>query len=390
MDKGVTKMYNFDEITDRRGTNSLKWDIAENELPMWVADMDFRTAPEIIDALEQRVSHGIFGYTIIPDEWYEAYISWWKRRHGIEMEKERLMFCTGVIPALSSIVRKLTTPNENVLVLTPVYNTFFNSIVNNGCRALECPLDYKNGVYSINFERLEKGLSDAQTSLMIVCNPHNPTGNIWSKDELQRIGELCKKHGVNVVSDEIHCDLTDPGYEYTPFASVSELCREISITCIAPTKTFNLAGLQTSAIYVHDPHLYHKVWRGINTDEVAEPNAFAVNAAAAAFTKGESWLDELRSYLAENKRAVREFVSQHINGVRVTDSHATYLLWLDFSDICENTDELAERIRRETGLFLTAGSHYGKAGRSFMRMNIACPRAYVEDGLSRLKAGLEH
>ena len=379
-------MYDFDKVTDRRGTYSLKWDIAENELPMWVADMDFETAPEIVSALVRRAEHGIFGYTVIPDEWYSAYINWWKNRHGFEIKKEWLMFCTGVIPAISSIVRKLTTPNENVLVLTPVYNTFFNSIVNNGCRALECPLNYQNGVYEIDFEALERGLSDPQTSLMILCNPHNPTGNIWDSETLSHIGELCKKHHVTVISDEIHCDLTDPGFEYTPFASVSETCRDISITCLAPTKTFNIAGLQTAAVFVPDEALRHKVWRSINTDEVAEPNVFAVTAAIAAFEKGEVWLEELRLYLRENKRIVSEYINENIPQLAVVQSHATYLLWLECMGESGDLTHLAERIREKTGLFLTAGIHYGKAGNDFMRMNIACPRKLLYEGLERLSA----
>ena len=383
-------MYDFDKTTDRTGTFSLKWDIKDNELPMWVADMDIETAPQIISAIQKRLDNGIFGYTIVPDEWYEAYISWWKRRHNLELQKERLMFCTGVIPAISSIVRKLTTPNENVLLMTPVYNTFFNSIVNNGCRAVESELVYENGVYSIDFDKLEKDLSDPQTSLMILCNPHNPTGNIWNIDELSHIGELCLKHHVTVISDEIHCDLTDPGYGYTPFSSVSNVCRSISITCLAPTKTFNIAGLQTAAIYVPDEVLFHKVWRGINTDEVAEPNAFAITAAIAAFNEGEDWLDELRGYIYENKKTVVDYIAKNIPGVRVVPSHATYLLWLDCSSLPEVSSRLADEIREDTGLYLASGSHYGKGGELFLRMNVACRKALVMEGLEKLKTALTH
>ena len=294
--------YDFDTPINRRNTNSLKWDIAENELPMWVADMDFKAAPEIQAAIEQRVAHGVFGYSVIPDEWNQAYIGWWQRRHGLTAEKDWLIFCTGVVPAISSIVRKLTTPAEKVLIQTPVYNIFFNSILNNGREVLENSLKYSGGEYEIDFDDLEKKLSDPQVSLMILCNPHNPVGKIWDKDTLEKIGELCYKHNVVVISDEIHCDLTDPGKEYIPFASVSEKCRNNSITCVAPTKAFNIAGLQTAAVIVPNPALRHKVWRALNTDEVAEPNAFAVQAAIAAFTKGEEWLDELRQYIFENKK----------------------------------------------------------------------------------------
>ena len=234
--------YDFDTKTDRRNSNSLKWDVLENELPMWVADMDFQTAPEIREAILDRAEHGIYGYTILPAAWYEAYQHWWQQYHGFRMEREWLIFCTGVVPAISSAVRKLTTPGENVLVQTPVYNTFFNSIGNNGRNVLESPLGYENGEYFIDFDRLEKDLSDPQTTMIILCNPHNPVGKIWEKETLERIGELCARYHVTVLSDEIHCDLTAPDLEYTPFASISETCRRISITAIAPTKAFNLAG----------------------------------------------------------------------------------------------------------------------------------------------------
>lgn len=390
--------YNFDEPTDRTKIYSLKWDVADNELPMWVADMDFKTAPSIIEAMQKRLDNGTFGYSIVPEEWNEAYQNWWGRRHGFWMEKDWLIFCTGVVPAISSIVRKLTTPNENVLIQTPVYNIFFNSIINNGCRVLESPLRYEDGVYAIDFADLEEKLADPQTTLMILCNPHNPVGKIWDRQTLAHIGELCEKHHVTVIADEIHCDLTKPGMEYIPFASVSETCKQISITCIAPTKTFNLAGIQTAAVSVPNPQLRHKVWRGLNTDEVAEPNAFAMAATIAAFTSGEDWLDELRSYIWENRRMVEEFTAKELSGVKVVAGEATYLLWLDCSALLDReggflgmTDSvaLAGYIRKKTGLYLSDGVEYGKSGRCFLRMNIACQREKIEDGLSRLHAALE-
>lgn len=380
--------YDFDAIIDRRNTNSLKWDIAENELPMWVADMDFKTAPEIREAIEKRAAHGIFGYTVIPEEWYAAYIGWWKKRHSFNIDKEWLIFCTGVVPAISSIVRKLTTPAEKVLIQTPVYNIFFNSIVNNGRQVLESPLKYDGEGYSIDFEDLEEKLSDPQTSLMILCNPHNPVGKIWDRDTLERIGKLCIKHNVIVISDEIHCDLTEPGQEYIPFASVSEECRENSITCIAPTKAFNIAGLQTAAVMIPNKVIRHKVWRGLNTDEVAEPNAFAVDAAIAAFTRGEAWLDELREYISFNKKTVEEFIKDEIPEIKITPSQATYLLWLNLSAISQNSRKITEFIRKKTGLYLSEGSKFGGNGKSFIRMNIACPNETLMEGLNRLKQGI--
>ena len=380
--------YDFDTVIDRRGSFAMKWNVGEQELPMWVADMDFQAAPEIREALGRRLDHGVFGYTEIPEEWYDAYLGWWKERHGFSMEKDWLIFCTGVVPAISSIVRKLTTPNENVLIQTPVYNIFFNSIRNNGCRTLESPLRYENGVYGIDWEDLEKKLSDPQTTLMILCNPHNPVGKIWDRETLGRIGELAAAHAVTVLSDEIHCDITAPGKEYVPFLSVSETCRKVGISAIAPTKAFNLAGLQTAAAAVPDPVLRHKVWRGLNTDEVAEPNAFAVTAAVAAFTKGAAWLDELREYVFENRRIVSETLRRELPSVKAVDGDATYLLWLDVSRITENGDALNRSIRETTGLILSEGSSYGESGKAFLRMNLACPRSVLLDGLSRLIRGI--
>ena len=342
-------MYDFDKMTNRRGVGSLKWDVPERELPMWVADMDFETAPEIIEALKARVEHGIFGYSVVTEDWYEAYQDWWSRRHGLEMEKDWLIFCTGVVPAISSAVRKLTTVGENVLIQTPVYNIFFNCIRNNGRNVLESPLVYKGGEYSIDFADLEEKLANPQTTLMLLCNPHNPVGKIWDRETLAQIGELCAKYHVLVLSDEIHCDLTDPGCDYVPFASVSDTCRDNSITCMAPTKTFGIPGLQTAAAMVPNPVLRHKLNRGLNTDEVAEPNVFAVAAAVAAFDKGETWLEEVRVYLRDNKQCVRDFVRDRLPMIKVVPSTATYLLWLDCSEVVEDAARLAHFIREYSG-----------------------------------------
>lgn len=382
-------MYDFDKLTNRFGTGSLKWEVKEGELPMWVADMDFETAPEIIEALQKRIEHGVFGYQNVTEDWYQAYQSWWSRRHQFQIEKDWLIFCTGVVSAISSIVRKVTSVGENVLVQTPVYNIFFNSIRNNGRNILESPLVYEKGEYRIDFEDLEQKLANPQTSLFILCNPHNPIGKIWDKETLFRIGELCDKHHVIVVSDEIHCDLTDPGYDYVPFASVSEKCRENSITCIAPTKTFSIPGLQTAAVVISNPVLRHRVNRGLNTDEVAEPNNLAVAAAIAAFEKGEAWLEEAREYLWENKQYVRDFIRTNLPEIQVVPSNATYLLWLDCGAITEDATELQRFIAQHSGLILTEGEEYGMPGRKFLRLNPACARRRVEDGMQRLKSSVE-
>lgn len=380
--------YNFDIPVNRRDTNSLKWNVKENELPMWVADMDFQTAPEIQTAIQKRVEHGVFGYSIIPDRWYQAIIDWWKRKHTFSIEKEWLTFCAGVVPAVSSIIRKLTTVGENILVQTPVYSIFFNSIINNGRIALENPLIYQEERYEIDFEDLEKKLSNPQTSMMILCNPHNPIGKIWTKEELEKIGELCWKYHVVVISDEIHCDIIKPGNHYIPFASVSEKCKQNSITCIAPTKAFNLAGLQTAAIIVPNENLRNKVNRGINTDEIAEPNSFAIEATIAAFTQGEEWLNELCKYLQKNKQYIEEFLKKEIPTIKLVPSEATYLVWIDCSKVLGDAAELAQFIRKHTGLFVSAGEQYRGNGTYFLRMNIACPYRILQDGLQRMKNGI--
>ena len=380
--------YNFDEEVNRRSSDSLKWDVDNNELPMWVADMDFKTAPQIRQAIADRLEHGVFGYADIMQDWYDAYINWWKNRHGFEIQKEWLIFSTGVVPSISSIVRKLTTPNEKVIIQTPVYNIFFNSIVNNGCRPLESPLKYEDGKYTMDFKDLEEKMADPQASLMILCNPHNPVGKIWDKESLEKVGELAAKYGVTVISDEIHCDITKPNKSYIPFASVSETCRDISITCIAPTKCFNIAGMQTSAVVVSNPFLRHKVWRGLNTDEVAEPNSFAQVVTKAAFNESADWLDEMREYVFDNREYAKEFIERECEGIHVVDGDATYLLWIDISKSNKQSDEVARIIREKTGLYITEGLEYGQAGANFIRMNVACTKKTLQDGLNRFKEGI--
>lgn len=381
--------YNFDKPTNRRGTGSLKWDVPENELPMWVADMDFETVPEVIEALKKRVEHGIFGYSIMPDAWSQSYVNWWDKRHHITLDPDKLIFTTGVVPAISSAVRKLTTPAENVLVQTPTYNIFFNSIRNNGRNIVENQLLYDGREYHIDWDALERQLADPQTTLMILCNPHNPIGKIWDKETLARIGALCAENDVTVFSDEIHCDITALGKEYVTFASVNEQCRQISVTAIAPTKTFNLAGIQSAAVYAENKALHHKMWRRLNTDEVAEPNAFAMSATIAAFTYGADWLDELRVYIEENKKYVTGFIAKEIPQMKVVPSEATYLMWLDCQAYTKDSDKLYAFIRKESGLYLASGREYGTNGDGFLRLNVATTRKNVEDGMERLKQSMK-
>ena len=382
-------MYDFDKLTDRSGTLSYKWDVAKDELPMWVADMDFEVAPPIKQAIVNRAEHGIFGYSCTPDAFFEAVSDYWARRHSYKIPTEHMIYSNGVVAAISSIVRKLTTPAENVLIQAPVYNIFYNSILNNGRNVISNDLVYDGEGYSIDFADLEEKLALPQTSLMILCNPHNPVGRLWSREELAKIGELCHKYGVTVLSDEIHCDLTLLGKEYVPFASVNEICERISVSAVAPSKTFNIAGLQSACVFAKDPVLRHKVWRGINTDEVGEPNAFSMSANIAAFSECDAWVDEMREYVFENKRIACDYINSNIKGMKAAFSEATYLLWIDISGIAEDSVDFCEKLRRTTGLYLCDGAEYGEQGRSFVRMNLATQRSRVLDGLDRLKRGAE-
>ena len=381
-------MSRFDKITNRLNTNSIKWSGDENELPMWVADMDFEAPEEVSNALIERAAHKIYGYCDIPSDWNEAIVNWRLKRYNHKIDKDDLLYCTSVIASISSTVRKITSPGENIVIQTPVYNIFYNCILNNGRNVLESPLVYEDGVYSIDFKDLEEKLSNKQTSMMILCNPHNPIGKAWSKEELSKIGELCHKYNVVVLADEIHCDLIDPSLVYTPFSSVNEVCKNISITCSSPTKTFNLAGLHTSYIYISNPYLKHKVWRAINTDEVAEANIFAVTGATAAFTYGGAWLDELREYIYQNKLDFINMVEKELP-VHIIRSNATYLLWVDCSKICSDTLELVAINKAETGLRVTAGKVYGECGKTFIRVNIATQNARVKEGAKRFIEGIK-
>lgn len=380
--------YNFDKLTDRTKQNSLKWDIKENELPMWVADMDFEVAEPIVNALNNRLNQKIFGYNIIPSSWYDSIISWWERKHHYLMKKEDILFSTGVVPSISSVVRRLTLPAENVLIQTPVYNVFFNSIINNGRNVLESKLVYENNKYHIDFDDLENKLKLPQTRLMILCNPHNPIGKIYTKEELAKIGHLCYIHNVIILVDEIHCDIVDPNKEYNVFQNINDECKFSSIMCGAPTKCFNLAGLQTSFMCIPNKDIFNRVNRGINNDEIAEPNTFAIQACEAAFNESEDWLNQMQQYIYENKIIVKNFILDNNLPVILIESEATYLLWIDCSKICLDTDELCDFIREKTGLYLSSGKQYGESGKSFIRMNIACPKIRLNDGLNRFKLGI--
>lgn len=379
-------MYDFSKKIDRKNSNSLKWDDVKYDLPMWVADMDFEVCPHIMDAIKKRMECPVFGYSITPDEYFESYIDWWNRRHHVSFKKEWMIFSTGVVPTISSTVRKLTTVGEKVLIMAPVYNIFYNSIINNGRFVLSSDLVYKDGVYSIDFNDLERKMSDPQVSLMILCNPHNPVGKIWSFDELKRIGELSVKYGVVVLSDEIHCDITSPNKEYVPYISVSEECKMNSVTAISATKCFGVPGLQSSAVVIPNQFLRHKVNRGLNTDECAEGNVFAYDPIISAFKHGEEWVNEMNLYVYENKKKFLELLSD--TKLKIVESDALYLVWVDASYYTSDAKFLVAHIAKNTGLYVTSGEEYGPCGKSFFRINLATTRDNVIEASRRIHLAL--
>lgn len=378
--------YDFDEIIPRRGTNSYKWDSMPADrdvLPLWVADMDFRTAPAITEALARRVGHGIFGYVRVPDEYYTAVIRWFERRHNWLLDQSWFIYTSGVVPAISAVIKALTQPGDGVVLQTPVYNCFFSSVRNNGCRIVTNPLKYEHQTYRIDFEDLERKTADPGVKLMLLCNPHNPAGRVWTREELCRIGEICLKNGVTVVADEIHCELVFPGHTYTPFASISDRHLQYSVTCLSPSKSFNIAGLQIANIIAWDREVRHRIDRAININEVCDVNPFGIEATVAAYNEGEEWLLQLLDYLKANYDFLCDFFHNHLPQIPVTELEGTYLVWTDCRALSVPSGELQESLLRETGLWLNSGTMYGTEGEGFLRWNIACPRKVLEDALTR-------
>ena len=376
--------YDFDKTIDRRATNSYKWDSApEGVLPMWVADMDFRTAPAIIDALQKRVAHGIFGYTRVPDAYYDAVTSWFSRRHGWDIDREWIIYTSGVVPAVSAVIKALTVPGDKVIVQTPVYNCFFSSIRNNGCEIVSNPLRRTADTYEMDFDALERCAADPRAKVMLLCNPHNPDGRVWTPDELTRLGNICLRNGVTVVADEIHCELVYQGFKYTPFASLSDAFLHRSVTCVSPSKAFNIAGLQIANIVAFDNDLRSRIDKAININEVCDVNPFGVAATIAAYNEGEEWLNQLVDYLHGNYEAMAEFCRRELPEFPITRLEGTYLVWMDCSSLGMPSDALEHALLDDARLWLNAGTMYGAEGEGYMRWNIACPRSVMLDGLNR-------
>lgn len=376
--------YDFDKTIDRRATNSYKWDSApEGVLPMWVADMDFRTAPAIIDSLQKRVAHGIFGYTRVPDAYYDAVTSWFSRRHGWDIDREWIIYTSGVVPAVSAVIKALTVPGDKVIVQTPVYNCFFSSIRNNGCEIVSNPLRRTADTYEMDFDALERCAADPRAKVMLLCNPHNPAGRVWTPDELTLLGNICLRNGVTVVADEIHCELVYQGFKYTPFASLSDAFLHRSVTCVSPSKAFNIAGLQIANIVAFDNDLRSRIDKAININEVCDVNPFGVAATIAAYNEGEEWLNQLVDYLHGNYEAMAEFCRRELPEFPITRLEGTYLVWMDCSSLGMPSDALEHALLDDARLWLNAGTMYGAEGEGYMRWNIACPRSVMLDGLNR-------
>lgn len=380
--------FDFDTPVDRRGSGSYKWDTtAEGVLPMWVADMDFRTAPVIIDALRRRVDHGIFGYTSVPEEYYEAVDRWFSRRHGYHVARESVIYVPGVVPAVSAIIKALVKPGEGVIVQTPVYNCFFSSIRNNGCvltenrlRRTDCPGG--SFTYEIDFDDLERKASENNNRLLLLCNPHNPAGRVWTRGELERIADICLRNDTIIVSDEIHCELTMPGYSFTSMATVSPE----AIICSSPSKAFNTAGLQIANIIANGSTRRALIDKAVNINEVCDVNPFGVAGLMAAYDKGESWLSALVAYLHENYLITREFFARELPELPLARLEATYLVWIDIRACRCSGDALEEILADSAGILVNSGSMYGD--NDYIRLNIATRRALLTEGLTRLARGL--
>lgn len=379
------KTFDFDQIIERRGTNSTKWDRSDDPriLPMWVADMDFRTAPCVIEALMKRVEHGVFGYTNVPDEYYDAIVNWFSRRHGWNIDPRQILYTSGVVPAISAIIKALTTPGDKVIVQTPVYNCFFSSIRNNDCEILENPLIYNDRYWTMDFDDLEAKAADPKARLLLLCNPHNPAGRVWSVEELTKLNDICLKHNVLVVSDEIHCELVFPEYKFTPFASISKKCLENSVTCNSPSKSFNIAGLQIANIISPSDEFRNKIDRALNINEVCDVNPFGVIALMAAYNEGEDWLLALIDYLKQNYITLCDYFQKYLPELPVTKMEGTYLVWVDCRALGIDSDVLKDELLKHESLWLNSGTMYGADG--FMRFNIACPRSLLLEGLNRFR-----
>ncbi|NLT98414.1 MAG: pyridoxal phosphate-dependent aminotransferase [Christensenellaceae bacterium] len=387
-------MTNFDEIIERRNTDSLKYDFAarrglpEDVLPLWVADMDFRTPPCVIEALVEKSRHGIFGYSESREDYFAVLKSWFSRRFGWKVQPEWLIKTPGVVYAICMAIRALTSEGDAVLIQQPVYYPFESSVINNDRELVVNELAYENGRYHIDFEDFERKITQHRVKMFILCSPHNPVGRVWTKEELTRMGDICVKHGVIVVADEIHADFVYPGYSHTVFANIKPEFADITVTCTAPTKTFNLAGLQISNIFVSNQRMRKRIKQEISRTGYSQLNVMGMVACKAAYAQGEEWLEELKAYLQGNLDFVRSFVSERMPEIRLVEPEGTYLIWLDCRALGLNDKALDDLVIQRAKLWLDGGHMFGQGGSGFQRLNIACPRSLLEQAMERLAAAV--
>ncbi|MBQ9565189.1 MAG: pyridoxal phosphate-dependent aminotransferase [Synergistaceae bacterium] len=390
--------YDFDKIINRRGTNSSKWDrdpgtiegadypVGDGLLPLWVADMDFEVAPEIKEALIRRAEHGVYGYTLVPDSCYDAILSWLERRHNWHVEREWIRFVPGAVMAGHLVVQALCQPGDKVILQTPIYYPFFRTAYNNGTQLSLSPLKLKEDRYEMDFEDFERRAADPRASLFFLCNPHNPVGRVWTHKELTLIGEICRKHHVRVFSDELHCDIVMPGNKHVPFASLGTHFSNNSITAVAPSKTFNLAGLQATVVIVPDSELRQRFDNVLSRNSVSNPNLFAITAMEAGYARGEKWVDAMCAYIKGNYDFLVRAMAKALPKAKVMPMEGTYLAWLDFRAVEPDAKRLQKRMLTEAKVWLDEGWLFGAEGRGFERLVLACPRSVVQEAVERMAA----
>ncbi len=385
--------YDFDKIISRRGTNCVKWDEFTDPdiIPLWVADMDFETAPSVQQALLKRMQHGCFGYTLVPESYYNATIQWFQHRHGWSIERPSFIYTSGVVPAISAIIKAVTSPGDKVLVQTPVYNCFFSSIRNNGCTLAENPLKMEGNRYEIDWQDFEAKCADPSVKVFLLCNPHNPAGRVWTCQELVQIGNICLKHGVFVISDEIHCEFVMPGHTYTPFASISEDFAMNCAVCLSPSKAFNIAGLQIANIIVKNEKVRKRVDKAININEVCDVNPFGVIALQAAYSaEGEEWLNQLCHYISDNYLMACQLFTEALPQCPVTTLEGTYLMWVDIRATGKTSRQVTDHLLRKAKVYVNCGTMYGEAtGEGYIRINLATRRNLLEEGIMRIIKSLQ-
>lgn len=382
--------YGFDNIINRLGTCSVKYDLMikngypEGTIPMWVADMDFPAPPEVRTRLAELAEYGIYAYTVTDDEYADAVINWFTRRIGYRPESDWIITTPGVVYAVATAIRSLTEPGDGVLIQRPVYHPFERLIRANGRKLVNSPLICKDGGYSIDFDDFENKLKTENVKLYILCSPHNPVGRVWNADELKKLSELCQKYDVTVVADEIHCDFIYPGNKFLPYASLGKAALDNCVICTAPSKTFNLAGLQLANIFIPNKKLRDKYSGELSKAGYGEPGLFAMYACRTAYEHGEPWLDSLIEYLDGNLALLRSTLKEKLPAVKLVEPQGTYLTWLDFSELGKDENEIVDTLKNKAKLWFDQGSKFGPEGAGFQRVNIACPRPILEEALDRL------